>query len=117
MSYAAEAPWTPTPSIGALPTGNDDPMAKLNHAVTVHLAELDPQQCAIGVKYDAFRNLLVTAQATFDVTAIKQGVRSASGCIPPHLQSSLPRPNRRSKQNTMIFQLSTAHQSWPLPRL
>jgi hypothetical protein len=50
ICYTAEAPWTPTPSIGALPMGNDDPMAKLNHAITVHLAELDRQQRAIGAK-------------------------------------------------------------------
>ncbi len=57
ICYAAEAPWMLTPSIGALPTGDNDPMAKLNHAITVHLAELDRQQCMIGAKYNAFRML------------------------------------------------------------
>jgi hypothetical protein len=79
ICYAAEAPWMPTPSIGALPTGNNDPIAKLNHTITVHLAELNQQQCAIGAKYNAFCNLLVTAQAMFDVTAIEQQVCSAVG--------------------------------------
>ena len=63
----------------ATPPGDDDPMAALNPAISAHLSELDHQQRAIGDKYDAFRALLVTAQATFDAPAIKLRVRSAIG--------------------------------------
>jgi hypothetical protein len=70
---------TPTPLIGALPTDDDDPMATLNRAISTHLSELDHQQRAIGDKYNAFRALLVTAQATFDASAIQLRVRSAIG--------------------------------------
>jgi hypothetical protein len=52
-------------------------MATLNRAISAHLSELDHQQRAIGDKYDAFCALLVTAQATFDASAIKLRVRSA----------------------------------------
>jgi hypothetical protein len=34
---------TPTPSIGALPTDDDDPMATLNRAISAHLSELNHQ--------------------------------------------------------------------------
>jgi len=63
----------------ATPPGDDDPMAALNRAISAHLSELDRQQRAIDDKYDAFRALLVTAQATFDATAIELPVRSAIG--------------------------------------
>jgi hypothetical protein len=46
-------------------------MAALNRAISAHLSELDRQQRAIGDKYDAFRALLVAAQATFDAPAIE----------------------------------------------
>ena len=55
------------------------PMAALNRAISAHLSELDRQQRAIDDKYDAFRALLVTAQATFDAPAIELRVRSAIG--------------------------------------
>ena len=51
--------------------GDGDPMAALNRGISVHLSELDRQQRAIGDKYDAFRALLVAAQATFDAPAIE----------------------------------------------
>ena len=54
-------------------------MAALNRAISAHLSELDRQQHVIGDKYDAFRALLVTAQATFDAPAIELRVRSAIG--------------------------------------
>jgi hypothetical protein len=66
INYAAEAPWMPTPSIGDLLTDDDDPMAKLNRAISTHIAELDHQRLAIGAKYDAFHDLLVKAQTNFD---------------------------------------------------
>jgi hypothetical protein len=69
----------PTPSIGALPTDDDDPMATPNRAISAHFSELDHQQHAIGDKYNAFHTLLVTAQATFDASAIELQVRSAIG--------------------------------------
>jgi hypothetical protein len=70
---------SPYPSIGAHPADDDDPMAALNRAISAHLSELDRQQRAIGDKYDAFRALLVTAQATFNAPAIELRVRSAIG--------------------------------------
>jgi hypothetical protein len=79
INYAAEAPWTPAPSIGDLPTDDDDPMAKLNRAISTHLAKLDHQRLAIGAKYDAFCDLLVKAQTNFDISALKRRVRSAVG--------------------------------------
>ena len=54
-----------------MPPGDDDPMAALNRAISAHLFELDSQQRAIGDKYDAFRALLVEAQASFDAPAIE----------------------------------------------
>jgi len=54
-------------------------MAALNRAISAHLSELDRQQRAIGDKYDAFRAILVTAQATFDAPAIKLRVCPAIG--------------------------------------
>jgi hypothetical protein len=59
---AAEAPWTPMPSIGDLPTDDDNPMARLNRAISTHLAELDHQRLAIGAKYNAFHDLLVVGR-------------------------------------------------------
>ncbi len=79
INYTAQAPWTPMPSIGDLPTADDDPMATLHQVISTHLAELDRQRIAISTKYDAFHNLLVKAQTNFDVSAIKQQVRSAVG--------------------------------------
>jgi len=63
----------------ATPPGDNNPMATLNHAISAHFSELDRQQRVIGDKFDAFRALLVTAQATFDAPAIKLRVRSAIG--------------------------------------
>ena len=54
-------------------------MAALNRGISVHLSELDRQQRAIGDKYDAFRALLVEAQASFDAPAIDLRIRSAIG--------------------------------------
>jgi hypothetical protein len=79
INYVAEAPWMPTLFIGDLPTDDDNPMGKLNRAISTHLAELDRQRLAIGAKYDAFRDLLVKAQTNFDVSALKRRVRSAVG--------------------------------------
>ncbi len=45
-------------------------MVKLNHSIAEHLGELDHQQRAIGAKYNALQDLLVTAQTTFDINAI-----------------------------------------------
>jgi hypothetical protein len=71
INYMAHAPWTPTPSIGDLPTADDNPIATLHRSISTHLAELDPQWIAIGTKYDAFHDLLVKAQTNFDISAIK----------------------------------------------
>ncbi len=79
INYAAQAPWTPMPSIGDLPTADDGPMATLHWAISTHHAELDCQWITIGAKYDAFHDLLVKAQTNFDISAIKQRVRSAVG--------------------------------------
>ncbi len=79
INHMAEAPWTPTPSIGDLPTDDDNPMAKLTRTISTHLAELNRQCLAIGAKYDAFRDLLVNAQTNFDVSALERRVRSAIG--------------------------------------
>ena len=54
-------------------------MAALNRGISAHLSELDRQQRAIGDKYDAFRALLVEAQASFDAPAIDLRIRSAIG--------------------------------------
>ena len=61
------------------PPDDDDPMAALNRGISAHLSELDRQQRAIGNKYDAFRALLVEAQASFDAPAIERRVHSAIG--------------------------------------
>ncbi len=79
INHTAEAPWMPTPSIGDLPTDDDDPMAKLTRAISTHLAELDCQCLAIGAKYDAFRDLLVNAQTNLDVSALERRVHLAVG--------------------------------------
>jgi hypothetical protein len=79
INYAAQAPWTPMPSIGDLPTADDDPMATLHWAISTHLAKLECQRIAVGAKYDAFHDLLVKAQTDFDVSAIERRVRSAVG--------------------------------------
>jgi hypothetical protein len=52
-------------------------MAKLNAAISLHLAELNRQRIAISEKYDAFHNLLVQARMDFNVAAIKARVSSA----------------------------------------
>jgi hypothetical protein len=79
INHTAEAPWMPTPSIGDLPTDDDNPMARLNRAISTHLAELNCQCLAISAKYDAFRDLLLNAQTNFNVSALEQQVRSAVG--------------------------------------
>jgi hypothetical protein len=56
----------------SVPPGDDDPIATLNRGISAHLSELDD-------KYDAFRALLVEAQASFDAPAIERHVRSAIG--------------------------------------
>ena len=63
----------------AMPPGEDEPMVTLNRAISAHFSELDRQQRVIGDKYNAFRALLVMAQATFDAPAIQLRVRSAIG--------------------------------------
>jgi hypothetical protein len=78
-NHAAEAPWTPTPSIRDLPTDDDNPMARLNRAISTHLAKLDHQHLAIGAKYDTFSDLLINAQTKFDVSALERQVRLAVG--------------------------------------
>jgi hypothetical protein len=72
INYAAEAPWTPTPSIGDLSMDDVNPMAKLTRAISSHLAELDCQRIAISTKYNAFHDLLVKTQTNFDISAIKR---------------------------------------------
>ncbi len=72
INYAAKAPWTPTPSIGDLPTDDVNPMAKLTRAISSHLADLDCQHIAISAKYNAFHDLLVKTQTDFNVSAIEQ---------------------------------------------
>ncbi len=79
INYTAEAPWTPTPSIGDLPTDDVDPMAKLTRTISSHLAKLDHKRIAINTKYDAFHDLLVKIQTNFEVSAIKRQVHSAVG--------------------------------------
>jgi hypothetical protein len=69
---AADVPWTTTP-----PTAYIDPMATLNAAISLHLAELDCQRIAIGEKYGAFHDLLVKTRTDFDVSAIEARVSSA----------------------------------------
>jgi len=54
-------------------------MAALNRGISAHLSELDRQQRAIGDKYDAFRALLVEAQASFDAPAIDRCIHSTIG--------------------------------------
>ncbi len=56
---------------------DDDPMAKFNAAISLHLAELNRQRIAIGKKYDAFHDLLVQTRTDFNVSAIKARVSSA----------------------------------------
>jgi hypothetical protein len=66
------------PTIGGTPaTTTINPMAKLNVAISLHLAELDRQRIAISKKYDAFHDLLVQTRTDFDVSAIKARVSSA----------------------------------------
>jgi hypothetical protein len=52
-------------------------MAKLNAAISLHLAELDRQRIAISKKYDTFHDLLFQTRTDFDVSAIKARVSSA----------------------------------------
>jgi hypothetical protein len=85
INHTAKAPWMPTPSIGDLPTDNDDPMARLNRAISTHLTKLDRQCLAIGAKYNAFCDLLVNAQTNFDVSALERRVHSAVGAHTPPL--------------------------------
>jgi hypothetical protein len=59
------------------PTAYIDPMATLNAAISLHLAELDCQRIAIGEKYGAFHDLLVKTRTDFDVSAIEARVSSA----------------------------------------
>jgi hypothetical protein len=66
------------PTIGGTPaTTTINPMAKLNAAISLHLAELDRQRIAISKKYDAFHDLLVQTRTDFDVSTIKARVSSA----------------------------------------
>jgi hypothetical protein len=86
------------PTIGRTPaTTTVDPMAKLNAAICLHLAELDRQCIAISKKYDVFHDLLVQTRTDFDVSAIKARVSSAVVVryTPPHSQSWSPRRRRR----------------------
>jgi hypothetical protein len=52
-------------------------MAKLNAAISLHLAKLDCQRIAISKKYDALHDLLVQTRTDFDVSAIEARVSSA----------------------------------------
>ncbi len=52
-------------------------MAKLNAAISLHLAELNRQRIAIGKIYDAFHDLLVQTRTDFNVSAIEARVSSA----------------------------------------
>ncbi len=79
----ADAPAAPPQHVAfvdiTVSPGDSDPMAALNRGISAHLSELDRQQRAIGAKYDAFRALLVEAQASFDAPAIDLRIRSAIG--------------------------------------
>jgi hypothetical protein len=72
LEYAAGS------TIGGTPaTTTVDPMAKLNAAISLHLAELDCQQhIPISKKYNAFHDLLIQTRTDFDVSAIKAQVSS-----------------------------------------
>jgi hypothetical protein len=52
-------------------------MAKLNAAISLHLAKLDHQRIVISEKYDTFHDLLVQTRTDFDVSAIEARVSSA----------------------------------------
>jgi hypothetical protein len=66
------------PTIGGAPaTTTIDPMAKLNAAISLHLAELNRQRITISAKYNAFYDLLIQTRTDFDVSAIKAWVSSA----------------------------------------
>jgi hypothetical protein len=71
INPSAQASCMPTPLIGDLPTDDANPMAKLNRAISTHLAELNHQRLAIEAKYDAFHDLLVTVQTDFTVPALE----------------------------------------------
>jgi hypothetical protein len=66
------------PTIGGTPaTTTVDPMAKLNTAISLYLAEIDHQRIAISAKYDVFYDLLIQTRTDFDVSAIEAQVSSA----------------------------------------
>ncbi len=77
LDSGASLEYTAGPTIGGTPAMTTvDPMAKLNVAISLHLAELDRQLIAISEKYDASHDLLIQTRTDFDVSAIKARVSS-----------------------------------------
>jgi hypothetical protein len=78
LNSGASLEYAAGPTIGRTPaTTTVDPMAKLNAAISLHLAELDRQRIAISKKYEVFHDLLVQTRTDFNVSAIKARVSSA----------------------------------------
>jgi hypothetical protein len=78
LNSSATIHYAAGPTIGGTPaTTIVSPMAKLNAAISLHLAKLNRQRIAISTKYDAFYDLLVQTRTDFDVSAIKAWVSSA----------------------------------------
>ncbi len=60
LDSSASLKYVAGPTIGGTPaTTTVNSMAKLNAAISLHLAELDRQRIAISKKYDAFHDLLI----------------------------------------------------------
>jgi hypothetical protein len=78
LDSGASLEYVAGPTIGGTPaTTTVNPMAKLNAAISLHLAELDCQCIVISKIYDAFHYLLIQTRTDFDVSAIKARVSSA----------------------------------------
>jgi hypothetical protein len=78
LDSGASLEYAPRPTIGETPaTTTVNPMAKLNAAISLHLAKLNRQRIAISKKYDTFHDLLIQTRTDFDVSAIEARVSSA----------------------------------------
>jgi hypothetical protein len=80
---------------------DDDPMAKLNAAISLHLAELNRQRIAIGEKYDAFHDLLVQTRTDFNDSAIEARVSSAVGAQTALIATMLTQSEEALRRRTL----------------
>ncbi len=92
LNSSASLEYAAGPTIGGTPaTTTVDPMAKLNGAVSLHLAKLDRQRIAISKKYDAFHDLLVQTRTDLMSPPLRHRSAPRWRYTPPHSQSWSPR--------------------------